>query len=108
MDNDYSLDPEKPAISYDMLSDYCKKIADKYGINIGNVKKLISNLGDKTNYVVHYRKLHLYLSLEMKLNKIYKYLKSKQFDWMKIYINFNTEKKQMLQIVLRKTFLVDN
>ena len=78
--NDYPLAPEKLAIPYDMLSDYCKKIADKYGIKVGNVKKLISNLGDKTNYVVHYRKLHLYLSLEMKLNKIHKCLKSKQFN----------------------------
>ena len=51
--NDYPLASEKLAILYDMLSDYCKKIADKYGINIGAVKKLIPNLGDKTNYLVH-------------------------------------------------------
>ena len=30
--NDYPLAPKKLAIPYDMLSDYCKKIADKYGI----------------------------------------------------------------------------
>ena len=55
--NDYPLAPEKLAIPYDMLSDYCKKIADKYGIKVGDVKKLIPNLGDKTNYVLHYRNL---------------------------------------------------
>ena len=38
--NDYPLAPEKLAISYDMLSDYCKKIADEYGIKVGNVKYL--------------------------------------------------------------------
>ena len=37
--NDYPLAPEKLDISDDMLSDYCKKIADKYGIEIGGVKK---------------------------------------------------------------------
>ena len=28
--NDYPLAPEKPAISSDMLLNYCKKFADKY------------------------------------------------------------------------------
>ena len=36
--NDYSLVPEKLVISYDMLSDYCKKTADEYGIKVGDVK----------------------------------------------------------------------
>ena len=40
-----------------------KKTADKYDIKVGDVKKLIPNLGNKTNYVVHYRNLQLYLSL---------------------------------------------
>ena len=53
-----------------MLSDYCKKIADEHEIKVDDVKKLISNLGKETNYVVHYRNLQLYLSLEMKLSKI--------------------------------------
>ena len=55
--NDYPLAPEKLAVSSDMLSNYCKKIADKYEIKVGDVKKLIPNLGNKTNYVVHYRNL---------------------------------------------------
>ena len=79
----YPLAPEKLAIPYDMLSDYCKKIAGKYGIKAGDVKKLISDLGNKTNYVVHDRNLQLYLSLGIKLTKIHKVLKFKQSDWMK-------------------------
>ena len=55
--NDYPLTPEKLAIPYDMVSDYCKRIPDKYGIKVADVKKLIPNLGDKTNYVAHYRNL---------------------------------------------------
>ena len=45
--NDYLLAPEKLAIPYDMLSDYCKNIADEYGIRVGDVKNLIPILGDK-------------------------------------------------------------
>ena len=63
----YPLAPEKLAIPSDMLSKYCKEIADKYKIKVGDVKKLIPNLGNKTKYVLHYRNLQLYLSLGMKL-----------------------------------------
>ena len=88
-----------------MLSRYCKKIADECEIKVGDVKKLIPNLGNKTNYVVHYRNLQLYLSLKMKLSKIHEVLKYKQSDWMKKYINFNTEKKKMLLMILKRTSL---
>ena len=50
--NDDLLAPEKHAVSSNMLSKYCKKYADKYEIKVGDVKKLIPNLANKTNYVV--------------------------------------------------------
>ena len=36
--NDFPLAPEKVAVSSDMLSKYCKKIADEYEIKVGDVK----------------------------------------------------------------------
>ena len=57
-------------------------IADKYNIKVGDVKKLIPNLGNKTKYVLHYKNLQLCLSLGMKLTKINKALQFKQSDWM--------------------------
>ena len=64
--NDFQLAPEKIAVSSDMLSRYCKQTADEYEIKVGDVKKLISNLSNKTNCVVHYKNLQLHLSLGMK------------------------------------------
>ena len=47
--NDYPLAPENLAVSSDMLSNYCKKVADKFEINVGYAKKLNPNLDNKTN-----------------------------------------------------------
>ena len=91
--NDYPLAPEKLLISSDMLSKYCKKIAGKYEIKVGDVKKLIPNLGKKTNYAVHCRNIQLYLSLGMKLTKIHRVLKFKQSTRRKKYIGCKTEKR---------------
>ena len=75
--NDYPLAPEKLEIICDMLPDYCKKIAHKYGIKVSGVKKLVPNLDNKTKYVVHYKNRQFYLSLGMKLTKVHRVLKLK-------------------------------
>ena len=93
MHNDYSLAPEKVKITHNMLSKYCSDIATKNDLKIGNVSKLVLSLGNKTRYVFHYRNLQLYLSLGMKLTKVYRISKFKQSDWLKIYIDFNTNKR---------------
>ena len=72
--SDYPLCPEKIEVSSDMLSNYCKDIADRYGIKVGGVKKLIPNLGDKVEYYLSY----IYLSLGIKLVKIHRILKFKK------------------------------
>ena len=81
--NDYPLAPERLELRYGMLSDYCKKITDEYEIKVGDVKRLIPNLGNKTNYVLHYRNIQLYVSSGIKLTKIHRVLKFKQSHWMK-------------------------
>ena len=93
LNNNYPLAPERFAVSSDMLLKYCKNIADNYEIKVGDVKQLIPQLCNKTNYVIHYWNLQLYLSLGMKLTKIHRVLEFIQSDWMKKDINFNTEKR---------------
>ena len=88
-----------------MLSKYCKSIADKYEIKVGDVKKLIPNLGNKTKYVLHYKNLQLYLPLGVKLIKIHRVLQLQQSDWIKKYIDFNTKKRMCATNDFEKDFL---
>ena len=78
--NDYPLAPDKLEINENMLSKYCLNIANKYGIKVDGVNKLVPSLGNETKYAVHYRNLQLYLSLGMQLTKIHEGLKFKQSD----------------------------
>ena len=77
-----------------MLSEYCKKIADKYNMSIGLVNKLIPTLKDKKEYVLHYRNLKLYLDLGLKIKKVHRVLEFDQSPWLKQYIDFNTNKQK--------------
>ena len=100
--NDYPLASEKINIPKEW---YCLKIANVHNITTGTVKKLVPNLMNKNNYVIHYRNLQQCLELRMKLKKIHRILKFKQSDWMKSYIDFNTKKEQYQIMNLIRTFL---
>ena len=77
-----------------MLSKYCSNIANKYGIKLEGVNKLVPRLGNKSKFLLHYRNFQLYLPLEMKLVSVHKVLKFKQSDWLKKYIDFNRQEKK--------------
>ena len=77
-----------------MLSLYCLEIKEENNIKVGVYTKLIPNLMPKNNYTVHYRNLKQYLSKGLALKKVHRILEFKQSDWMKPYINFNTQKRK--------------
>ena len=91
---DYSLAPEKIKVKEEMLSPYSLEIKKENDIKVGICSKLIPNLLLKKNYVVHYGNLKYYLSEGSILKKIHKILKFKQSDWMKPYIEFNTQRRK--------------
>ena len=51
--NDYPLAPEKINIPREWLSKYCLKNASVHNITTGTIKKLVPNLMNKNNYVIH-------------------------------------------------------
>ena len=69
--NEYPLAPEK--------------------ICVNKVDKLIPNLRNKTKYVLHKTNLELYIRLGLKLTKIHRGVKFAEEDFMKKYIDLNTE-----------------
>ena len=81
--DDYPVAPEKAKVSKNMLSRYCKKIAEIYKISIGQVNKLIQALKSKGKYVLHYRNLQLYLDLGLNITKVYRVLEYDQSLWLK-------------------------
>ena len=72
--NDYSLAPDKITIPKEWLSDYCLKTANAHNVTTGTVKKLVPNLMNKNDYVIHYRNWEQCLELEMKIKKIHRIL----------------------------------
>ena len=83
--NDYPLAPERVE---------CDK----------GVEKLIPNLRDKNNYVIHYKNLMQCLSLGLKLKKIHRGIKFIESDFMKTYINTNTELRTQAKNAFEKDF----
>ena len=71
--------------SHNDLPFMCEKM------EINGVKKLVSNLHNKQNYVIHIRALDQALSHGLILECIHRAIEFDQSAWMKPYIDFNTQ-----------------
>ena len=58
-----------------------------------NVEKLLATFDDKDFYILHYRNLQLYVSLGLRIKKIHAGIIFKQGPIMKLYVDFNSEKR---------------
>ena len=63
-------------------------------LKIEKVKKFVTNLCDKNEFVIHMRSLKQALSHGLILEKVNKIIKFNQKDWLKTYIVMNTELRQ--------------
>ena len=102
--NAYPLAPEKAQVPEEWMSPYQQALAIELNLGKDRTQKLLLTLRDKTNYVLHYRNLQLYLSLGMKLKRVRNVLAFDQKDWMKSYISLNTELRKQATSTFEKNF----
>ena len=69
------------------------------------VEKLVSNLHDKTEYVIHTRNLKQALNHGLVLKKVHKVIKFNQNAWLKPYIDTNTDLRKKVKNDFEKDFL---
>ena len=108
--------------SYDKNSDkgYILKVDIKYLKNLHDLdsdlrflpermkihkcNRLVCNLYDKENYVVHIRSLKQALSRGLILKKIHRVMQLNQEAWLKPYIDMNTEQRKQAKNDFEKDF----
>ena len=96
------VDLEYPEDLHDLHNDY-PLCPERVECDKG-VKKLIPNLRHKNNYVVHYKTLMQCLRLGMKLKKIHRGIKFIESDFLKPYIDKNTNLKTQAKNNFEKDF----
>ena len=74
-------------------------------MKINQCYKLLCNLYDKNNYVVHVRSLNQILDHELILKKVYKVIQFNQEAWLKEYIEINTKLRTEAKNNFEKDFL---
>ena len=96
------VDLEYPENLHDLHNDYplCpEKVKCKNG-----VEKLIPNLRDKKKYVIHYKNLIQCLDMGLKITRIHRGIKFVESEWMKPYIDKNTNLRAKAKNNFEKDF----
>ena len=68
------------------------------------IEKLVTNLLDKTEYVIYIRNLKQALNHELILKKVHRVIKFNQKVWLKPYIDMNTKVRQKAKNNFEKDF----
>ena len=73
-------------------------------MKINRVEKLVPNLKDKKNYVIHIQALNQALKHGLILKGIHRAIEFDQSAWMKPYIDFNTQLRTQAKNDFEKDF----
>ena len=95
------------AVEKNMLCPYNNELVENIdGGRFSSTKKLVTHLGPRKDYVIHYQELQYYVKLGMIVEEISEILSFDQTNWLEPYIAFNTEKCQEAKKA-ENTFLSD-
>ena len=95
------VDLEYPKELHDLHNDY--PLAPEQ-IEVDKTKKLIPNLWNKKNYVIHYENLKQCLNLGLRITNIHRGIKFKESQWLKKYIALNTDLRTKARNEFEKDF----
>jgi hypothetical protein len=93
----YPLAPEIMCINENIFLQIQKDIHKYYyGKDVSDEKanKLVLDIMDKKKYILHISTLKFYLQQGLNLRKIHRRIKFKQANFLRIFIEFNTEKRK--------------
>ena len=68
------------------------------------VEKIVTNLHDKTKYVIHIRNLKQAFSQGLVLKKVHRVFRFNQKAWLKSYIDMSTKFRQKAKNNFEKSF----
>ena len=96
---------ENVAVGKDWLSPYNEELVNNLdGGRFSKSEKLVSHLGSRKDYVIHYLELQYYVKLGMIIDEVSEILSFDQTNWLAPYIAFNTEKRQGAKNAFEKDF----
>ena len=100
---DYPSCPEIKSIPENNLLQYQKYLNNKLNIKYNEKdQKLILDLLPKKNYKLYYKNLEYYMRLGIKVDKVHKILTFDEKDFLKKYIDLNTELRKHAKNDLEK------
>ena len=97
----FEVDVEYPKNLHDLHS-HLPFLSERMKINKCN--KLVCNLYDKNNFVVHKRSLKQALNHGLLLKKVHRVIQFNQEAWLKEYIDMNTELRKQAKNAFEKDF----
>ena len=86
----FPLCPYQTKADPNLFSEYMNKVKQP---NYKPTEKLMCDLTNKYNYMMHYRMFKFYTQIGMKVTKIHTIYRFKQSLWLEKYINHNTQKR---------------
>ena len=101
---DYLLVTERLQIEEKIFSNYQRHLLQDEGFS-KPPSKLVPNLRNKTNYIIHYPNLNLYMELGLRLTNAHFDVSFDQLPWLKNCIIFNTRQRTAMKNGFEKYFL---